>query len=71
MQLDWLKSSYTVKRAKRALMRSRRSREFDLFRLNGFESYYKFTRKKLTCAVLVVASINSHSPVGQVSLSHR
>ena len=71
IKLDWLESSYTVKRPKRALMRSWRSLEFDLFRLSGFESYYKFTRKKLTCAVLIVASNITHSPIGQLSLRHR
>ena len=67
IQLDSLESSCTVKRAKRALMTSWQS----LFHLNGCESYYKFTRKKLTCAVSAVAANITHSPTGQLSFRHR
>ena len=44
-------------------------REVDLFRLNGFASYYKFTRvKKIDLyAVSGVASNIPHSPIGQLS----
>ena len=65
IQLDSLESSCTVKRAKRALMTSWQS----LFHLNGCESYYKFTRKKLTCAVSAMISfIHSFSPTFSILL---
>ena len=47
------------------------SLEVDLFRLNGFESYYKFTWEKwLTYAVLGAAWNITHCPIGQLSWRH-
>ena len=46
--------------------------EVNLFCLNGFESYYKFTQKKklFTYAVSGVTSNMTHSPFIQLSLHH-
>ena len=51
----------------------RRSLEVDLLRLNGFQSYYKFTweKKWLTYAVSRAAWNITHSPVGQLSWPHQ
>ena len=51
----------------------RRSLEVDLFRLNGFESYYKFTREKMIdiCCVGSGVKLITHCPIGQLSLRHR
>ena len=47
-------------------------RSVDLFRLNGFESYYKFKREKwLTCALSGVTSNIIHSPISQLSWRHQ
>ena len=67
---------------KRAPMRSRqrerRSREVDLFRLSGFESYYKFTRGKTNTGVflellrlrhaktLSLLLVNCHNVTGEI-----
>ena len=51
-------------------------REVDLFRLNGFESYYKFTREKRIDICCLGSGVkyqtravmqDSHSPIGQLS----